>query len=123
MEVIISPLGGEISTSSGAALIHMEMNIPVWLTVADIAACFGKTPVKFSVLHQLIDDGFSPCREDERRRRFRRSELCCQRCLLCERWKRFGVKATARSKTSWPSLTWRDADTRQGGFYLPGFQR
>jgi hypothetical protein len=43
-----------------AALIHFEVQQPPYhLTVADIAACFGKTPGQISpVLHRLVDGGF-----------------------------------------------------------------
>jgi hypothetical protein len=43
-----------------AALIHFEVEQPPYrLTVADIAACFGKTPGQISpALHRLLEDGF-----------------------------------------------------------------
>jgi hypothetical protein len=43
-----------------AALIHFEIDRPPYhLTVADIAACFGKTPGQVSpVLHRLLEAGF-----------------------------------------------------------------
>jgi hypothetical protein len=43
-----------------AALIHFEIeHPPYYLTVGDIAACFGKTPGQISpVLHRLLDGGF-----------------------------------------------------------------
>jgi hypothetical protein len=43
-----------------AALIHFEIERPPYhLTVADIAACFGKTPGQISpVLHRLLEAGF-----------------------------------------------------------------
>lgn len=43
-----------------AALIHFEIEHPPYhLTVADIAACFGKTPGQISpVLHRLLEGGF-----------------------------------------------------------------
>ena len=42
-----------------AALIHFEIEHPPYhLTVADIAACFGKTPGQISpVLHRLLEGG------------------------------------------------------------------
>jgi hypothetical protein len=43
-----------------AALIHFEIERPPYhLTVADIAACFAKTPGQISpALHRLLDAGF-----------------------------------------------------------------
>lgn len=43
-----------------AAIIHFEVERPPYhLTVADIAACFGKTPGQISpVLHRLLEAGF-----------------------------------------------------------------
>lgn len=43
-----------------AALVHLEIEQPAYrLTVADIAACFGKTPGQISsALHRLLNSGF-----------------------------------------------------------------
>jgi hypothetical protein len=43
-----------------AAIIHFEIERPPYhLTVADIAACFGKTPAQISpALHRLLEAGF-----------------------------------------------------------------